>query len=99
MLGKWHLGLCNKEYWPTRRGFDHFNGYFEGTNRYYSHILMNGYDYRADEEINLEANGTYDTTLVRDNAVNVIRSHDQSSPLFLYLPFHAVHTPLEVDKS
>ena len=99
MLGKWHLGLCNKAYWPTSRGFDHFNGFLEGTNDYYTHTLLNGYDYRADNNVDFAADGTYDTALIRDKAIEVMSSHNQSSPLFLYLPFHAVHTPLQVDKS
>ena len=99
MLGKWHLGLCKKAYWPTSRGFDHFNGFLEGTGDYYTHNFLNGYDYRADNEVDFAAEGTYDTTLIRDNAINVIKSHNQSSPLFLYLAPHGVHTPLQVDKS
>ena len=34
--------------------------------------------------------------LLADRAEQIIRSHDQEKPLFLYLPFQSVHTPLEV---
>ncbi|XP_070200208.1 arylsulfatase B-like [Littorina saxatilis] len=36
--------------------------------------------------------------LLADRAEEIIRSHDQSTPLFLYLPFQSVHAPLEVPK-
>ena len=106
-VGKWHLGICNKGYWPTNRGFDHFIGFLGGTTDYITHrtdgdeCAMNlpGYDYRADTEVDYAASGTYDTTLIRDKAVEVISEHDKSGPLFLYLPFHAPHDPLQVDKA
>ena len=58
-----------------------------------------GYDYREDYEVDDAASGTYDTYLIRDKAMEVITNHDVSHPLFLYLPFHAPHDPLQVDKS
>ena len=100
-IGKWHLGICNKAYWPTNRGFDHFSGFMGGTTDYYTHNtrIIHGYDYRADTEVDYTANGTYDTTLIRDKANEVINGHGKNSPLFLYLPFHAPHDPLQVEKN
>ena len=98
-IGKWHLGICNKAFWPTNRGFDHFSGFMGGTTDYYTHNMTDGYDYRADTDVDYTANGTYDTTLIRDKANEVISGHDKNSPLFLYLPFHAPHDPLQVEKS
>ena len=106
-VGKWHLGICNKDYWPTSRGFDHFSGFLGGTTDYITHrtdgaecsMGIAGYDYREDYEVDDAASGTYDTYLIRDKAIEVITNHDVSHPLFLYLPFHAPHDPLQVDKS
>lgn len=39
---------------------------------------------------------TYSTFLFRDKAVQIIEEHDFSSPMFLYLPFQAVHDPFAV---
>ncbi len=30
MVGKWHLGFCNRDYLPTSRGFSSFSGYYTG---------------------------------------------------------------------
>lgn len=35
-IGKWNLGHCNHAYLPTARGFDSFEGYFNGDVSYYS---------------------------------------------------------------
>lgn len=40
--------------------------------------------------------GTYSTTLFTSRAVEVVKQHDVSSPLFVYLAYQAVHAPREV---
>ena len=36
----------------------------------------------------------FSTNMYAKEAVDIIRSHDKSKPLFLYLAFMALHTPL-----
>ena len=66
MVGKWHLGFCNKKYWPNYRGFDSFYGFFNGGQGYYDHARyaltgIEGYDFRDGEVVAWETNGTYST--------------------------------------
>jgi len=96
IVGKWHLGFCNKKFWPTNRGFDHHYGFLNGGQSYFSHTRDGGYDFWDDEEVSLTSNGTYSTTLIQDRAVDLISRHDNSKPLFMYVPFQSVHGPLEV---
>ncbi len=37
MVGKWHLGFCNIDYVPTRRGFDTFYGFYNSVEDYFAH--------------------------------------------------------------
>lgn len=37
MIGKWHLGMKNKEYLPSSRGFDKFYGFYLGCSDYWKH--------------------------------------------------------------
>ena len=100
MIGKWHLGFCNKKFWPQSRGFDTFYGYLTGHEGYYDHSHDGGYDFRDGEQVAVEANGTYSTQLMAERAAAVIRDHDPAAPLFLYVAFQSVHggaeQPLEV---
>lgn len=101
MAGKWHLGFCNWAYTPRFRGFDSFVGYYVGMEQYFSHMRefrssSNGLDFRYNEMPYPEKKGDYSTHVFGDRAVQVVKEHNLSEPLFLYLPFQAVHWPLEV---
>lgn len=51
-----------------------------------------GLDFRHDLRPWPEANGTYATDVFTDEAVRIIKCHDESKPLFLLISHLAVHT-------
>ena len=93
ICGKWHLGHLNSKYLPTARGFDHQYGHYNGALNYYTHIRDNALDWHRDDEP-LREEG-YTTDLLADESVRLIERHDISRPLFLYVPFNAVHSPFQ----
>ncbi|KAK7481486.1 hypothetical protein BaRGS_00027248 [Batillaria attramentaria] len=95
-VGKWHLGFCNWKYTPTYRGFDSFLGYYNAAEDYYTHHVGIGYDFRNNKNVDREDEGKYSAYLFADRALDILKTHNQSQPLFLYLPFQSVHGPLEV---
>ena len=55
---------------------------------------MNGYDMRNMEDVDRSVVGNYSTILFTDVAVKIIKDHnEEEEPLFLYLPYQAVHGP------
>lgn len=94
MSGKWHVGN-NKEYWPTRKGFDKFYGFPHHGGAYFypfagDQILVNG-----ETEITPESN-YYSTDAINDNAVRfVTEMNSENKPFFLYLAHVAPHFPLQ----
>ncbi|MDX2060926.1 MAG: arylsulfatase [Gemmatimonadales bacterium] len=105
MCGKWHLGgtednsLKGPDYYPTRRGFDHFYGFLHGAIDYTDHVRkdLGVLDWQRDGEPVREEGFT--TDLLADEAVRRIKERDEDRPLFLYLAFNAVHGPLETPPS
>ena len=93
IYGKWHLGHLDSRYLPTARGFDHQYGHYNGALNYYTHIRDKGLDWHRDDEP-LREEG-YTTDLLADESVRLIDRHDISRPLFLYVPFNAVHSPFQ----
>lgn len=94
ICGKWHLGEFREEYRPHRRGFDHSYGHYFGMLDYFTHERDGIIDwYRNGERVHEEG---YTTHLIAREAVRLIENHDFAQPLFLYVPFNAVHTPLQV---
>ena len=94
IAGKWHLGHFQPEYLPTRRGFDHQYGHYNGAIDYFTHIRDGGFDWHRDDKVCREEG--YSTHLLAKEAVRVIKEHDAKAPLFLYVPFNAVHAPHQV---
>ena len=94
VCGKWHLGHHQPAYLPTRRGFDHQYGHYNGALDYFTQVRDGGHDWHRDDRACYEQG--YCTFLLADEAVRLIRRHDPQAPLFLYLPFNAVHSPFQV---
>ncbi len=91
MFGKWHLGY-RPEFTPTRRGFDTFFGFLGGAHSYVD---------AAADRVNPILRGTepvasidYTTTAFAREAVKFIEEH-REKPWFVYLPFNAVHAPMQ----
>lgn len=97
-VGKWHLGFCSWKYTPLERGFDSFLGFYTGSEDYNSHIAGPGFDFRNNTDVLRSLNGTYSAEIFAKASVNVISKADPKTPLFLYLPFQSVHSPVEVPK-
>src|SRR3954468_2487786 len=97
ICGKWHLGHFRREYLPTRRGFDHQYGHYNGALDYFTHVRDGGFDWhRDDRECRDEG---YSTHLLAREAARLVDGHDPARPLFLYVPFNAVHAPHQVPAS
>ncbi len=94
ICGKWHLGHCAIGYLPTHRGFDRQYGHYNGALDYFTHIRDGGHDWHRDDKPCYDEG--YTTQLIAREASRVIARHDKSKPLFLYVPFNAPHTPLQV---
>lgn len=94
IVGKWHLGDVEPAYLPTKRGFDHQYGHYNGALDYFTHIRDGGFDWHKDDKENHDEG--YSTHLIARESVRRIQDRDKSKPLFLYVPFNAVHGPFQV---
>jgi arylsulfatase A-like enzyme len=97
IAGKWHLGHFRPEYLPTRRGFDHQYGHYNGALDYFTHVRDDGFDWHRDDKESRDEG--YSTHLLAREAVRRIESRDRSRPLFLYVAFNGVHAPHQVPES
>ncbi len=111
MVGKWHLGYHQRQFQPLQRGFDTFYGMWTGAEYYFSHVARCefpyhdfqgptsgwGIDWFDQDEPVFDEEGQYSTDLLTRRAEEIILQHpaDGETPLFLYLPYQAVHGRLE----
>ncbi|MEX2185595.1 MAG: arylsulfatase [Pirellulales bacterium] len=94
IAGKWHLGEFDPVYVPTARGFDRQYGHYFGALDYFTHVRDGSHDWYRDGQESKE-NG-YATALIAREACKMIADRDAKKPLFLYVPFNGVHSPLQV---
>jgi arylsulfatase A-like enzyme len=97
ICGKWHLGHFQRAYLPGQRGFDHQYGHYNGAIDYFTHIRDGGLDWHRDDRASRDEG--YSTDLLAREAARLVAEHDPARPLFLYVPFNAVHAPLQVPES
>ncbi len=99
IFGKWHLGLT-KEHHPCSRGFDEFYGFLgHGAHDYFDLTIKDSPDdfhqsiYRNYTQVS--DTGYLTDNLAREACSFISRETKREHPFFLYLPFNAVHTPLQ----
>jgi arylsulfatase A-like enzyme len=89
MFGKWHLGY-KPELQPTARGFDEFFGFLSGARSYFrsprTDAILRGTKEVTETEYLTDA-------LAREAVAFMGQKSDK--PFFVYLPFNAVHAPME----
>ncbi|KAK2834309.1 hypothetical protein Q7C36_015010 [Tachysurus vachellii] len=104
MVGKWHLGFYKRDCLPTRRGFHTYFGSLTGSVDYYTYDSCDGpgrcgYDLHEGETVAWRYRGRYSTHLYTRRVRKILASHDPlGQPLFIFLSFQAVHTPLQCPK-
>ena len=91
IVGKWHLGHVAPEYLPTKRGFGHQYGHYNGAIDYFTHMRDGGFDWHRDDAVNRDEG--YSTHLIAKDASAFVAANAGKKPFFLYVPFNAVHTP------
>lgn len=94
IVGKWHLGHYQPDYLPTRRGFEHQYGHYNGALDYFTHVRDDGFDWHRDDRVCRDEG--YTTHLLAGEGVRLVEQHDPARPLFLYVAFNAVHAPHQV---
>jgi arylsulfatase A-like enzyme len=97
ICGKWHLGEFEPAYRPRQRGFDHQYGLWYGQIDYFTHERGGRVDWYRDDKP-LDEPG-YSTQLIAKEAVRLIHEQPKDKPLFLYVPFNAVHGPFQVTEN
>jgi arylsulfatase A-like enzyme len=96
ICGKWHLGEFQADYRPTQRGFDQQYGHWFGALDYFTHMRDGVLDWHRNDELCKDEG--YSTHLIAAEACRIIREKNPDKPLFLYVPFNAVHGPHQVPK-
>jgi arylsulfatase A-like enzyme len=97
LSGKWHLG-SSPDHGPNHFGFDQSYGCLSGAVGNYNHGYRKGPLFhtwhRNHKLIEGGENSIHTTELITDDAIRFIREK-RNNPFFLYLPYTAVHTPLD----
>jgi arylsulfatase A-like enzyme len=95
MVGKWHVGE-GKGFNPLDRGFDEFYGFLGGGHTYFPDRPQRGsYGSPIFRQHEDSKETRYLTDAFGQEAADFLKRHRKSTkPIFLYLAFNAVHTPM-----
>lgn len=94
-MGKWHLGFFELPYIPAKRGFDSAFGFWDGSEDHYSHSVEGFLDFHDGEDPARDWNRTYAMYAYMQRMERIVKSHDRTQPMFLYMAFQNVHSPVQ----
>jgi arylsulfatase A-like enzyme len=97
VFGKWHLGSLDPKWHPLAQGFTQFEGLYLGAADYWTRKRMKEVDWHVNYTPSDKTG--YTTDLITDAAVRFINQHAKNGPFFCYVPYTAVHDPLEAPES
>uniref|UniRef100_A0A1X7VTI3 Sulfatase N-terminal domain-containing protein n=1 Tax=Amphimedon queenslandica TaxID=400682 RepID=A0A1X7VTI3_AMPQE len=97
MVGKWHQGFFQPKFLPINRGFDTSSGFLSGAEDHFTQYRDCAIDYWRNDTYDTR-NGTYDAYTYKDDLTKIFDAHETQKPMFLYLPLHNVHAPLQAPK-
>jgi arylsulfatase A-like enzyme len=99
LVGKWHCGEWLPEHLPMAQGFLHQYGHYAWGIDYFNFTIPHNaparfavYDWHRNQQP-LQEEG-YATDLFAAEAERVIAKQTRDRPFFLYVPFNAVHGPI-----
>eukprot|EP00038_Savillea_parva_P017529 m.20629 g.20629 ORF g.20629 m.20629 type:complete len:718 (-) comp3812_c0_seq1:251-2404(-) len=105
IVGKWHCGARSAANLPVNRGFDFHLGFLKGGEDHFHQNHCAGGPNAAIVDLWTQhapargLNDTYSAFLYTDGVLGVIdnftKSNDPNGKLFIYLPWHNTHDPLE----
>jgi len=87
-FGKGHTGYRSMRHMPSMRGFDEFYGFLEGSGDYRKLELWNATTPTLKDR-------EYSTDRFGELTLDAVERHNSSQPMFLYLPWQAVHEPYQ----
>lgn len=103
IAGKWGCGEWLPEHLPMGQGFDHQYGHYAWGIDYNNYTIPHNsparfavYDWHRNQETLYEQG--YSTDLIANEVVRLMADHRRdhgSKPFFYYVPFNAIHGPLE----
>lgn len=101
IIGKWHCGEWLKEHLPMQQGFTHQYGHYAWGIDYFSKMIPHNapvpfhvYDWHRNEQPIQETG--YSTDLIAAECERVIAKQTSDQPFFIYVPFNAVHGPIDI---
>lgn len=102
-VGKGHLGYETEDHLPINRGFASHVGFLGGAESYHwgggdRDVTKGKHDIWHDDHpgIDIMPELEYATNYYTQRAVDIISSHDQAAPLFMYLAVQNVHSPYQL---
>ncbi|XP_063824556.1 arylsulfatase B-like [Ostrinia nubilalis] len=98
LIGKWGVGKSRAHYLPSNRGFDTFYGFLGDAVDYFTYNAIDKSDKATfygldlfDDMDPVEDESRHLTNILTEKAVQVIREHNTSTPLYLHISHAAPH--------